>query len=297
VATPSSDAIDWDDLRYFLRAAEAKTLAGAARAMRVEHTTVGRRLSALERALGATVMLRTPNGLELTALGESLLPLAHEIERAVAAVSETVATRKTRVRLAVPSGFTHLFAPYLGELRRDHPDLSLEVVSGSRPVDLTRGEADLAIRIGPVSGEGLVSRKLGDASSALYASEAYLARRGKPTNVDDLRGHDVIAYDRSLAAIPSAKWIEDRIAGATVVLRCREMTELVSAAANGLGLAVLSCALADFDPSLRRLSGVLNRRPLSLVYRRERRGDPQIRAVIAFIVAVVRRHAPRFAGP
>ena len=105
----SKDALDWDDLRYFLEAVRASTLAGAARALGVEHTTIGRRLSALERALGASLVLRSPDGLRLTPLGERILPRVEEVERAVSAVREVLRAEETRVRLAVPSGFTPLF--------------------------------------------------------------------------------------------------------------------------------------------------------------------------------------------
>jgi DNA-binding transcriptional LysR family regulator len=86
----SADHIDWDDLRYFLRALEAKSLAGAARSLGVEHSTVGRRLSALERSLGASLVLRGPHGLQLTALGEKLAPLVHDMGRAAIGFVRTV---------------------------------------------------------------------------------------------------------------------------------------------------------------------------------------------------------------
>ena len=88
VSTP--DDLNWDDLRYFLRAAQSHTLAGAARALGVEHSTIGRRLAALEQALGAPVVLRNPDGLQLTPLGERLLPLVVEIERGVVAIQDVV---------------------------------------------------------------------------------------------------------------------------------------------------------------------------------------------------------------
>src|SRR5262245_29907992 len=141
----AGDELDWDDLRYFLRAAEAGSLAAAARAMGVEHTTIGRRLSALERALGAPLLARGPDGLELTPLGERVAPLARDAERAVRAVRDLVTCQKTRVRLATPTGFTPLFTARLPDLQRDHPEIVLELMSSSRPVDLKKGEADLAI--------------------------------------------------------------------------------------------------------------------------------------------------------
>src|SRR6187401_1585892 len=99
---PSGDDCDWDDLRYFLRAVQSKTLAGAARAMGVEHTTVGRRLSALERSFGAALVLRSAEGLKLTPLAERILPLVEDVERSVRVVREAVDSRMLRVRLAVP---------------------------------------------------------------------------------------------------------------------------------------------------------------------------------------------------
>ena len=289
--------VDWDDLRYFLRAARAKTLAGAARAMRVEHTTIGRRLSGLERALGVALVLRGPDGLRLTSVGESVLPLVEEVERAVAAVRELVGLRRGRVRLAVPSGFTKLFTTGLAQLCRDHPGLSLELVSGSRPVDLKRGEADLAIRSGPIEDQDLVARKLCESGWSLYASQGYLDRRPAPQDPDDLSRHDVIGYAAGLAAVPAAKWIEERMAGATIVLRSREMSDMVAAAITGIGLAVLPCLFGDSEPALRRLTAeVVATRKLSLVHRREATRSKEVRAVMRFVVDVIREHADQIRG-
>lgn len=291
------DRIDWDDLRYFLCAVRAGSLAGAARSLGVEHTTIGRRLSALERSLGAPLVLRGPDGLTPTALGERLLPLVAEVERAVLAISELAVSQRSSVRLAVPSGFAKLFTAGLGRLRADHPGLSLELVSGARPVNLGKGEADLALRSGPVADEALVVRKLCEAGWSLYASEEYLARRPGPIDMADLSGHEVIGFDTSLADLPAARWLEERSAKATVALRGREMTDMAAAAAGGVGLAVLPCLLGDAEPALRRLTReVVATRPLSLVYRREVRLSPDVRAVVRFVVGVVREHAARIGG-
>jgi DNA-binding transcriptional LysR family regulator len=296
VSVAAGGEIDWDDLRYFLWAARQKTLAGAARALRVEHTTIGRRLSALERSLGVPLVLRGPEGLTLTALGAQVAPLVEDVERTVEAVREMVASQRARVRLAVPSGVTALFTPHLPALRDEHPGLVLELVSGARPVDLKKGEADLAIRSGPAGDEELVARKLCDSGFALYGSAAYLARRAPPADPGDLSRHDLIGFDPSLSGTPAAQWIETRAKGATIVLRSREMTDMLAAAVSGTGLAILPCMLADAEPALRRLTGVVLTRPLSLVYRREARLAKEVRAVIRFVVDVVRQHADRISG-
>jgi DNA-binding transcriptional LysR family regulator len=283
--------IDWDDLRYFLAAVKAGTLAGASRAMHVEHTTIGRRLSSLERALGAPVFLRGPDGLKLTAVGESVVPLAEQMERAVSTVRDQTLTRRARVRLAMPSGLGAWFGPRIAELQKKHPKLSLEIVSGSRPVDLKRGEADLAIRIAPATDKELVARKLCDTGWALYASDEYLSRHGAPANPDDLAGHDVIGYDPALAAVPAAQWLEPRSAKANVVMRGHEVTDMLAAALSGAGLAVLPCMVADLEPKLTRLTkDMVATRPMLLVYRRELKLSRELRAVVDMVVEVMREN-------
>ncbi len=154
-------------------------------------------------------------------------------------------------------------------------------------VDLNKSEADLALRIGPIADPDLVARKVGESPWALYAAETYLARHPAPADLDDLSGHDVIGYDASLASIPAAQWIESRAAKATVVLRSREMTDMHAAVASGLGLAAIPCSLGDGDPTLKRVSGVLGTRDVSIVYRREARLSEPVRAVVQLVVALM----------
>jgi DNA-binding transcriptional LysR family regulator len=289
--------LDWDDLRYFLRAVQAKTLAGAARTMGVEHTTLGRRLSSLERAIGASLMLRGPEGLRLTVLGEKAAPLVADVERSVQRLLELIASEKTRVRLALPSGMTRYFTAGISKLCQDNPGLSLELVSGARPVDLMRGEADLAIRSGPVLTKELVTRKLCESGWSLYAAESYVKRKGAPKDPNDLSGHEVIGYDQSLAGVPAAQWLEARSAKATVVLRSREMTDMGTAAVSGLGLAVLPCGMGSALPTLRRLTDrVVATRMMSLVYRREAKLSPDVRAVIRFVIQTMQSSAAEISG-
>jgi DNA-binding transcriptional LysR family regulator len=297
VSPMADEELNWDDLRYFMGAVRAGTLAGAARAMRVEHTTIGRRLSSLERSLGGPLVLRGPEGLKLTPLGEVVVPLVEQVEQAVIAVRDLVSARRARVRLALPSGFTTLFTPRVAQLQREHPKLSLELLSGAHPVDLKKGEADLAVRVGPVADKELVARKLCEVGWALYASDAYLARQGAPRDPNDLSGHDVIGYDPSLAGVPAATWLDARSKGTNVVMRSREITDMLAAAMSGVGLAALPCLVGDHRPSLHRLtSDVIATRNVSLVYRREAKLSPEVRAVIRFVAEVMRAHAQQLGG-
>jgi DNA-binding transcriptional LysR family regulator len=290
----AGDELDWDDLRYFLRAAHAGTLAGAARAMGVEHSTIGRRLTALERALGGPLFVRAPDGLHLTPLGTTLLPLVEDVERAVLSVHGS--TQPARVRLAMPTGFTRLFSANVARLREAHPQLTLELVTGARAVDLKRGEADLAIRSGPIDHE-LIARPLVESGWSLYAAPAYLARHREPIDPDDLSGHEIIGFDPLLADAPPARWLEQHARGATVVLRSREMADMQAAALSGAGLALLPCLGADDEPGLiRQTPRVLATRPLALVYPPEARLAQPVQAVIRFLLDVMRENAARIAG-
>ncbi|TIQ34277.1 MAG: LysR family transcriptional regulator [Mesorhizobium sp.] len=288
---------DWNDLRYFLAAARAGTLSGAARALGVRHTTISRRLAALEAALGASLVLRGPQGLEVTPLGLRLLPLGEDLERAVEAMTALVRSGMRRVRLALPTGFSPFFAERMAAFRKACPDIGLELTSGSRPVDLQHGEADLAVRIGPVADETLVARRLCDSGWSLYASRAYLDRHPMPIDPRRLTGHEIIGFHENLVGVPGARWVEAYGNGATIVFRVAEMTEMLGAALGGAGLAVMPCMLAEPEPRMVRLTPeILGSHPVSLVYRRDIGDEAPVRAVIRFVTAVIKDHAAMIGG-
>ncbi len=289
--------LDWNDVRYFLAAVRSRTLSGAARALGVKHSTIGRRLTALERSLGASLVIKRPDGLEPTQLGNKVMLLADEVERAMFGLQGLVDSEKKHIRLAAPSGFSKLFGEQIGRLHQQSPEISLEVLSGSRPVNLNKGEADLALRAGPVADQDLIVRKITKVGWSLYASEAYLQRRQPPVDPRELAGHELLGYHESLAAVPGAKWIEKYGANANIVLRTREMTEMLAAAVSGTGLAVLPCWLAESEPPMKRLTNdVLGTHTLSLVYRREMLLAEPVRMVMQFVIGVIREHSRLLSG-
>jgi len=293
----AADDFNWDDLRFFLRAAQQKTLAGAARSLGVQHTTIGRRLSVLERAFGAPLVLRGPEGLTLTPLGQRIAPLVLEVERAVSAARAAVKAECARVRLSVPQALTALFTQGLAQLRRDQPEISLEIISDNRPPDLKRGEVDLAVLVRTVIDVDLVRRSLGDIGWSLYATDAYLARHPGPVDPNDLSGHEIVALKAESTSAPAAKWLAEHAANATVVSRSNASASLVAAAVAGAGLALLPCFLAEAEPALKRLApGVLIKHSVSLAYRREVRLAEPVRVAIRFVIDLMRKHAEELRG-
>jgi DNA-binding transcriptional LysR family regulator len=291
------EKLDWNDLRYFLAAARTGTLAGAARVLGVKHSTVGRRLTALERALGAAVMIRGDHGLQLTQLGKELLPHAEAIERSVTQMQSQAVSDTARVRVAVPTGLVKPFMPHLVQFRREHPNVSIEFLSSSLPADLNKGEAELALRVSPIAGvdpnadEDLITRKIGDLGWSLYASPIYLAHHPRPADPRDLAGHEVLGFHSRLAGLPGAKWIAEHGGNANIVLINREIVEMIAAAVAGAGLAVLPCIVADIEPGLKRLTpAVLGHTTLSVVYRREMALNHSVSIVIRFVIDALHAH-------
>lgn len=289
--------VNWDDLRYFIAAARSNSLSGASRVMGVEHTTIGRRLSALERSLGAPLVVRSPEGLLLTPLGTRITPLVEDLERAIGAITEIAVLQRARVRVATPSGFARLVSRDLAKLRQDHPEIALEILSGARTVELKSGEVQLAIRVGAIADQQLIARKVCDAGFSLYASEGYLARKGAPLDPENLAGHEIVGFDHVLASTPAGRWIASHSAGADVVLHAPQMTDVLSAVSSDAGIGLLPCFLELDQPGLRRLTPkVLAAAPMSIVYSREVRIAEPVRAVFQHLTAVLRRQAPLIGG-
>jgi DNA-binding transcriptional LysR family regulator len=293
--------MDWNDLRYFLAVRRAGSLAGAARALKVEHSTVSRRLAALEDALGVKLFLRGPDGFTSTPAGDKLAPHAESMEAAVTAIDRQVTGGDERVdgtvRLTTSEVFSGFVVKRLGPLRERHPELVVEVLSGNQAFDLARGEADLAIRIMATTDPELVVRKLVECGWAMYAARGYLDRRAAPPSPEALAGHDVIGFDDTLARVPGALWLEAHGAGARVVLRGNSIMAVLNACLAGLGVTVLPCFLGDSEPSLVRLAPQhLGARPMYLVVHPDRARVARVRVVMDFIIEMMTGEARLLEG-
>jgi DNA-binding transcriptional LysR family regulator len=286
--------VPWDDYRYFLAVARAGSLSAAARLMRVDQSTVGRRLIALEARVGARLFDRTPEGYVLTAAGESVRSDLERLEDGFLAVERRLAGGDARiegvVRVAISETFANtLVVGHLGDLRSRHPGLSIELLTGNAPVDLARREADLAVRLGQAPRQpNLVLRELGAAGFALYASPAYLARLGRPRLPGGLRGHEIVCYGGELAAVPLARFLNERAQEAEVVLRANSVASVYEAVAAGLGLGVLPCMFAG--RGLERIgSGILGTNPIWSVVHEDLVRNARVRAVLRFLSDLIQR--------
>jgi len=244
---PSS--LDWDQVRLFVAVMRARSLAGAGARLGMDVSTVSRRLDRLEEELGLTLFDRTRDGTLPTMLAEQMFPFAEEIELGVArfsAAGEQVETAvEGVVRLTVPPGVADTFvAPALVELHARHPKLVIELDASVSYADLTRREADIALRLmRPTSGE-LVMTKLVTTRDMPMTSPKYAKELGKLKRLSEARW---ITWGTDLAHLPSGRWLREHGPDVTPVLRTSHFGSQLAAARSGLGVVLLAEPYASKD--------------------------------------------------
>jgi DNA-binding transcriptional LysR family regulator len=250
------DDLNWDDLRFFLAVSERGSVSGAATYLNVNHSTVLRRLAGLENRLGVRLFDRLPDGYRITAQGK-------ELRNQLRLVKEQIETtqRSLSGRDLVPSGVIRvtttdtliggLLMPFLGEFKTLHPAVNLEIIINYNLLNLTRREADVAVRPSNRVPENLVGRRVGRLRNAVYASKNYLNNHGKTT---DWAAHDWVAPEEALSHLAQAQWMRANVPEDRIMVRVDSLLTMVDAVRCGLGLGMLLCLLADSKGDLVRLA-------------------------------------------
>ncbi len=281
-----TNSLDWNDLRYLLELSRQGSLSGAARALGVNHATVGRRLDALEQQLGAALTERAGRQWRLTALGQEALAAAARIEEPALQIERLAAGRNAsyggHLRLTGTEGAAMLLlVPALLELRRRHPGLTVTLLTDHKPLSLARREADLALRWARPRGGELYARKLGEVPFRLYARDGFQAStQPLPT----------LGYDESLDELPEQRWLLKQPERFRFVFRCNSMPVLLSALRAGLGAGLLPEFAARQWPDLVPLEKApALSRELWLVRHKDTRQAPRLRAAADAIAESVTR--------
>lgn len=244
--------MEWDELRYVLAVADAGSLAGAARKLGVNHTTVLRRIGAFEKQLGLRLFERLPSGYALTTGGEELINTARQIDDTVAALERRLAGQDLRlsgvVRITTTDTLMGSILPaMLAEFRVAHPGIQLEIALSNMMFNLSKRDADVAIRPAIDPPESLIGRRVAKVAFAIYGSPHYLAKHRKVSNLAD---HQWIGPDDSLASSTVAQWMRTELSAANVALRADSLLGIRQAAEAGLGLVALPCYLGDTSSGL-----------------------------------------------
>lgn len=286
--------LDWDQLRFISALRRARSLAGAARLLHVNKTTVMRRIAAIESQLQTRLFVRTAAGYALTPAGQEIADDIDRAEEAILAIERRLSGRDAgvegKVRLTCSETMVEHILHTLPGFHERHPRVEVELLVTSRTLNLARSEADLAVRMAKPRQAQLVGRKVASIPLQLYASRHYLQLRGMPAP-GRLEGHDVLTYDDEMAPFAQRPAVQAALRGGTSVFRTNGTLTMRSAIAAGLGLGVLPRHLGDADPALVRIAELKDTTEIWLVSHQDVRSLPRVKALREHLTESFRRLA------
>lgn len=288
--------LPWDDLRQILTIARAGGLGGAASALGVDHSTMFRRLNAIERRIGARLFVRRASGYRPTEAGERVVGAAERIESEALALERDLTGRDARLegRLRVTCSETLAYGMLTQEIARFralHPGIVIELLIDNRPLDLSRREAEVALRATRPQQGDLFGRKLAEIEWAVYGARRSFGKRSRTLSPSDLAREPVIAWGLNPQQVRVTEWIEATVPDRAIVYRSNSLINQLVAAKAGIGLAILPCYLADSERLLRRLTPPLPElaRELWIVTHRDLKETARVRAFMEAVGEGIRR--------
>ncbi|KVN82509.1 LysR family transcriptional regulator [Burkholderia ubonensis] len=284
--------MNWDDARIFVALHRQRTLRAAARALDIDQATVGRRLAALEHALGATLFLRTSSGYELTPVGriairaaEAMEQSAHDLVRHTQGVDKRLAGE---VKLSTTDALAQEYVmPAIERLHAKHPDVSVLLDTTTQLLNLAKREADIAIRTVKPRNPDLLARRLASWEVGLFASPDYVRRHGEPVPGERFAGHDLVVYQPHFAKARVPSFVGEPLADGRIVARLNTNLTLRAASKAGLGLCELPVPMGERDGLVRVWPDRANdaQYEIWLVTHQDLRHTARIRVTIDEIVA------------
>lgn len=282
--------LDWNDLRHFLAVAREGSTLAAARALRVNQSTVHRHLSALEKELGCKLVERHPTGYRLTELGKELREHAERMEESAAALERHIAASEKgmsgpiRVTCSTAVGHRLMKSELLDRFKALYPRLKIELIMTERLVDLSKGEADIAIRGGEPTDESLIGKKIADVDWGIYATHSYVAQHGAPKSPGDINSHSIVRFADGIANHKAARWLRTVAPRAGVCGESGNIPSVLLALKSGAGLAPLPAPVGDNDTDLVCVLGPVPELsyPMYLLTHRDLRRVPRVAAFFDF---------------
>jgi DNA-binding transcriptional LysR family regulator len=248
----------WDDLRFVLAIARSGNLTAAAAALGVNHSTMFRRLNALEDGLGSKLFERLATGYRPTDSGLRLIETAERMETEALALDRDLTGRDTRLsgQLRVTCSETLGFKILTGEIARFgklHPGIGIDLSVDNKVIDLSRREADVALRATRPSEGDLFGRKIADIRWGLFASSDYLKVHIAPKRLHDLAKHVVVGWSDSAPQTKAARWLAKHVPATAIGFRSSTLLNQYIAAKDGLGVALLPTYLPAGDANVVRV--------------------------------------------
>src|SRR5262245_47151237 len=249
--------LSWDDFRYVKAIADTRTLAGAAGELSVNHSTVFRRLAQIETGLGSRLFERSRAGYALTPCGEEMVRLAERMGEDIIAFERQVTGHDLRPsgELRVTTNDTvlvHMMTDIFAAFRKAYPEIVLDVVVSNQALNLSKRDADVAVRATDRPPEALIGRRAASIAWAVFASSDHAPETFDPEA--DARGAEWVGFGENLANLKAARWLKERAAPERIIYRINTVLGLAEAAAAGIGFAVLPCFIGAATPGLTRLT-------------------------------------------
>jgi DNA-binding transcriptional LysR family regulator len=290
-----SEPLTWDDLRVAASVLRHGSLTAASRALGLSVPTIGRRIDRLERSLGVAVVHRHSRG--VTPSPHAQILLAHA-DALTDTFDDVVRTAKAATRMAegtvtvttIETVITHIIAPRLADLRARHPGVRVVLRATNAIEPLDRRRADIAVRMVRPTEARVVARKLGEQRMALYASRAYLERKGRPPRPSrSLAGHDVVTFDSEM--VPEARWLTERLGGEQPAVRVSSVASLCAVVESGAAIGILPTLFEPQLPELLRLAGPegIKSREVWLALHEDLKDAPHVRAVADLIIEAAQK--------
>ncbi|GLS35845.1 LysR family transcriptional regulator [Mesorhizobium tianshanense] len=295
----SSHGVEWNDLEVVLAICRTGSLSGAARQLGNNHSTVFRKISAIEKRMGVRLFERLPTGYEMTEAGEAAMRYAERIEGEVHAMERELLGRDTRlrgkIRVSAPEGPTILILPSLiAEFRRQHPEVRVDLVMGLDAADLSRRETDIAVRVTRRPPEMSVGRFVCDFKFGIYAAPDYLARAGER----DLKDHDWVMPHLVVDWMVPLVWKSREAVYESCVFTSNSVLACVEAARKGMGVSVISTFVVEGDDTLLPVTGPVEELAMELwvLTHPDLRRTARVAALMQFLVEKLSAQKPIFEG-
>jgi DNA-binding transcriptional LysR family regulator len=292
--------MQWSDVQVFLAVVRAGTVRRAAATMKIDASTVSRRIAALERSAGVRLFERTAAGLVLTPPGKAMLESSERVSDELEQLARRMVGHDRRlgglVRVTFPGSFTALVHRAVTPFVRQHPAIEVELLTLDALVDIDGRQADIAIRAAAQPPEHLVGRRIAYLAGALYASSVYLRTHDGPIESNE---HSWVDWDRRLSSKPAFAWLQRRVPGARrVAVRGLSTADVLQAVVAGVGIGALPCIVGDAEPSLVRLLDAPAEAWSSvwLLTHAELRPAARVRAVMGHLSEALRAERPRIEG-
>lgn len=294
-----NSGLSWDEFRLVKSVAEARSLVGAAESLGVNHSTVFRRLAALEQAVGARLFERSRSGYEPTAAGEEMIALASTMAESVLEFERRVAGRDIKptgeLSVTTPEAIGQHFMPaIIAQFQSQNPGIVVELILSNQSLNLSRRDADIAIRLTNDPPETLVGRRICTGRWSVYCRRDLIAEL-EPQAIDSV---SFIGFTESSGPPLGRRWIEANIHPRRLVAHANSTHCMLQMALQGLGATLLPCFLGDGRPDLTRLGPLLPELDLGLwmLTHSDLRRSARVRAFMDFVGAELTKHRRAIEG-